>query len=517
MTQQGDRLLQADLLRRKGMKQEARNILVGYVQEKPDSARAWWLLSFVLEDPKQQLDCVERVLKNDPGNIEARNRLLQLQSEVAPKPSYNAGPQSSRINPITAPFITDEEADAAPQPFSNPFESSFRDGLYSASPAPAPFLPEDDEPQSSPNAFDLSSLRDDDSFQSSSAPAPFLMEDDDPPQFPSSNRYNSQQDEYRSAPSYTFLPDEDEAPPQKPASSAFERSFVGNETYRSAPEPVAYSFEAESAPQQTPAARPARKKSAKLKNADLIKYGALIAIFLCAFIGIIIMFFIVLRGQGVFPVAPTAQLGPVIPTETPTAISTQGLPPTWTPAATNTLFPTSTLAYIESTPTPVLNVVGTNDPNEQVGTGLATGMQAPDFTLKNSNTGNQVSLSDFKGKPVIIFFWANGCGYCDAEADAMQQIYSEYKDAGAVVLAVDVWGNSDHARAYRDAHNLTYPMLVDPKGNVFKTYGGTNRFPLNYFVDSNGNVSFNILGMLDYSMLNMNIRRLLNLIPTVAP
>lgn len=516
MTQQGDRLQQADLLRRKGMKQEARNILVGYVQENPDSTRAWWLLSFVLDDPKQQLDCVQRVLKNDPGNIEARSRLLQIQSDLAPKPSYNMEQPPSRLHPITAPFITDEEA--AARSSVDPFESSFMDGAYSASSVPAPFLSEDDESQSSSNAFDLSSLRDDDSYRSSSAPAPFLMEDDDPPQFPSSNRYNAQQDEYRSSLPYTFLPEEDDdESTQQPAPSAFERSFVGNETYRSTPDPVAYSYEPESAPQQTPAARPARKKSAALKKADLIKYGALLAIFLCAFIGIIIGFFIVLRGQGVFPVAPTAQLGPVIPTETPTAISTQGLPPTWTPAATNTLFPTSTLAYIESTPTPVLNVIGTNDPNEEVGVGLANGMQAPDFTLKNSNTGNQVSLSDFKGKPVIIFFWVGGCGYCDPEAEAMQDIYAEYKDAGAVVLAVDVWGDSDHARAYRDAHDLTYPMLIDPKGGVFKTYGGTNRFPLNYFVDTNGNVSFNILGMLDYSMLNMNIRRLLNLIPTVSP
>ncbi len=505
MAEQNNGLEYIEQLLRDGKKQEGRAALLRYVQSHPDSSRAWWMLSFILTEPKQQLDCVERVLKLDPGNIPARNRLLKLQSDIAPK-SNSFSQEPSRLNPITAPFITDDES--APQTSSNAFESSFtRQDVYRP-PEAVSFLPDEDvNEQSAPNAFE-SSFRSQDAYQSSSASSPFFPEDEDelrstPSAF---ERSFPDQNSYRSVPaSSSFLPDDDDLP--RPAPSAFESSY-GQDAYDSS---GVSPFHSET-PQQP--ARPAGKKPAPKKNANLIKYVVLIVIFLCVFIAILVGFFFVLRSQTVVSPTPPVFVGP---TETPTTIPTLGLPPTWTPAASPTLFPTSTLAFIEATPTLISNVIGTDDPNAEVETGLATGMQAPNFTLRNSNTGNQVSLDDFKGKPVVIFFWANGCGYCDTEAEAMQDIYTEYKDAGIVVLAVDVWGNSDHARAYRDAHDLTYPMLVDPNGNTFKKYGGKNLFPLNFFVDANGNVSFGQLGMMDYSMLNMNVRRLLNLIPTVAP
>ncbi len=340
-----------------------------------------------------------------------------------------------------------------------------RTGPSRSQPTIAPFFPEDIAPL--PGSTPL-----EDSFRSSQTPSPFLPEEENPP---------------------------------RPALTAFERSFPASDALHPFPEPASFLPEANASP------RP-RKKASSKKNTDLIKYAILIGIFLCACTGISIGFFIVLRNQRSADVSPPVVIIP----DTPTPISTQALPPTWTPAPTNTLFPTSTLALIQSSPTPVFNQIGTQDPGSS-GTGLSVGMQAPDFKLKNANTGNQVSLSDFKGHLVILFFWANGCGYCDIEAEAMQDIYKEYKGDGIVVLAVDVWGDSDHARAYRDNHNLTYPMLTDPKASVYKLYGGNNWFPLNYFVDVNGNVSFSQLGMMDYSMLNLKVRSMLNLIPTVAP
>ena len=376
-----DTLQHAEQLLREGRKQEARTVLVEYVQSHPSSTRGWWLLSFALTEPKQQMECLERVLRIEPGNIPARTRLLKLKSDVAPQPvsssfeQSSAKPETPRSSPVVAPFFS--EADAAPQ------------------------------------------------------------------------------------------------------------------LVRSARKPL-----------------PAKKKT------NWVLPVAALSVFLCAATAIAVGFVFVLRDQqqaSALLDSPT----PAVSLSSPTIVVAQTLPPTWTPIVTTIPISTNTFVPSDATSTLAFTVLGTEE--LQFGSGFAFGTQAPDFKLKNANTGNQVSLSDFHGHPVVIFFWANGCGYCETEALALQKIYKEYKDDGLIVLAVDVWGNSDHARSYRDAHDLTYPMLTDPKGNVFKLYKGTSWFPVNYFVDSNGNISSHLVGMMEYSMLNMNVRTLLNLIPTAAP
>ncbi len=514
MADQNNGLEYIEQLLRDGKKQEGRTALVQYVQSHPDSSRAWWMLSFILTDPKQQLDCVERVLKLDPGNIPARNRLLKLQSDLAPKSDSTFSQEPSRLHPITAPFITDDES--APQTSSNAFEASFlRQSQGNARPPEATtFLPDDNINER--DAFNIS----DSPYQTDNyKPSPFFPEDDldlqsAPPlsAFERSYSNNPSPDPYQSSSiPPLFLPEDEDLP--RPSADAFEHSF-GQDAYEDPYSSSVSPFQTETQSADKPA-QSARKKPAPKKKNDFVKYVVLIVVFLCVFGLILVGFFFVLRGQQIStPTAAPIFLGP---TETPTTIPTIGLPPTWTPAPSPTLFPTSTLGYIESTPTPLSNVIGTSDPNSEQGSGLSSGMQAPDFTLKNVNTGNEISLSDYRGKPVVLFFWVGNCGYCDTEADAMQEIYNQYKENGIVVLAVDVWGDSDHARTYRDVRNLTYPILVDPKGSVFKKYGGTNMFPVNYFVDADGNILFGKIGMMDYSTLNMNMRMILNLIPTVAP
>lgn len=516
MADQNNGLEYIEQLLRDGKKQEGRTALVQYVQSHPDSSRAWWMLSFILTDPKQQLDCVERVLKLDPGNIPARNRLLKLQSDLAPKSDSTFSQEPSRLHPITAPFILDDES--APQTSSDAFEASFlRQSQGNVRPPEAAtFLPDDSIDDRDAFNISNSSYR---AAQDNYKPSPFFPEDDldlqsAPPLSAFERSYSNtpSQDPYQSSSiPPLFLPEDEDLP--RPSADAFEHSF-GQDAYENPYSSSVSPFQTETQSADKPA-QPARKKPAPKKKNDFVKYIVLIVVFLCVFGLILVGFFFVLRGQQIS--TPTAQPIFLGPTETPTTIPTIGLPPTWTPAPSPTLIPTSTLGYIESTSTPISNIIGTEDPNAETQVGLGTGMAAPDFTLKNVNTGNQVSLSDYKGKPVVIFFWANGCGYCDTEAAAMQDIYTQYKDIGLVVLAVDVWGDSDHARTYRDNHNLTYPMLIDSKASTFKKYGGTNLFPVNYFVDVNGNISFGQVGMMDYSMLNMNVRRLLNLIPTVSP
>lgn len=85
--QSGNPLQYVEQLLHEDKKQEALPILAEYLRQHPNSAQAWWLLSFAVPDAKQQIDCMERVLRIDPFNMPAQNRLEKLKGNgSAPRP-----------------------------------------------------------------------------------------------------------------------------------------------------------------------------------------------------------------------------------------------------------------------------------------------------------------------------------------------------------------------------------------------------------------------------------------------
>jgi peroxiredoxin len=200
---------------------------------------------------------------------------------------------------------------------------------------------------------------------------------------------------------------------------------------------------------------------------------------------------------------------PVVPAAPQPLLPTRTLHPTWTPTLTAT--PRPTLTPIPSfTPLPPLSLLGGQSGGG--GSGPAFGSPSIDFTL-NSVDGGRVSLSSYRGQPVLLFFWATWCPYCRNEIPALNDLYTAYKDQGLVVLAVQVAETASTGRSFRDQHGLTFPILSDTSGSVFRSYSG-EAIPLNYFIDANGNVNYSQLGMMDYTSLNLRVRTLLNLIPT---
>ena len=111
---------------------------------------------------------------------------------------------------------------------------------------------------------------------------------------------------------------------------------------------------------------------------------------------------------------------------------------------------------------------------------------APDFTLPDS-AGKSVSLKDFRGKVVFLAFWATWCEFCREEIPAVQNLYRDFKGKGLEIVAVNIKDKREDALAFIKKNKLTYPVLMDPEGEIGQLYGAFAT-PTVYLIDRNGAV-----------------------------
>ena len=112
---------------------------------------------------------------------------------------------------------------------------------------------------------------------------------------------------------------------------------------------------------------------------------------------------------------------------------------------------------------------------------------APDFTVIDSK-GEQVSFSDFKGKPIIMNFWATWCGYCVREFPAFQNVYDEYKDKIHFMMINVTDGNQEtmeNAKEFIGKSGYSFPVFYDTELFPSAIYGA-NSIPITVLIDSDG-------------------------------
>lgn len=111
------------------------------------------------------------------------------------------------------------------------------------------------------------------------------------------------------------------------------------------------------------------------------------------------------------------------------------------------------------------------------------GYRAPDFALPDLN-GNLVRLSDFRGKPVLLNFWATWCPPCRKEIPDLQRFHEQYGDK-IVLLGID-WGEDvEEVKRFLERYRATYPQLMDKDGRFFVLYQLTG-LPTSYWIDEQG-------------------------------
>jgi thiol-disulfide isomerase/thioredoxin len=124
----------------------------------------------------------------------------------------------------------------------------------------------------------------------------------------------------------------------------------------------------------------------------------------------------------------------------------------------------------------------------------------PNFSLKNME-GKTVTLSELKGKVVIIDFWAVWCGPCREALPFFQKAYDKYKDNKNVIFfainTLERWEESERPsfiKSFINSNNYTFPVLMDePALNLAKRFG-VESLPTKFAIDQNGNLQFSSVG-----------------------
>jgi len=127
------------------------------------------------------------------------------------------------------------------------------------------------------------------------------------------------------------------------------------------------------------------------------------------------------------------------------------------------------------------------------------GHLAPDFVLKTLD-GKAVRLSHLRGKKVVILnFWATWCPPCRLEMPTMQKIYSDYKEKGLEILAINIEPDAtEEIREFIHELRLTFPILLDPDMKVTRTYRLIG-LPVSLLIDRQGIIRSKSLGYHDWT------------------
>lgn len=127
-------------------------------------------------------------------------------------------------------------------------------------------------------------------------------------------------------------------------------------------------------------------------------------------------------------------------------------------------------------------------------TKLKTSILAPDFSLRNMD-GESRSLSHYRGKVVMLNFWASWCPPCRHEIPSMESIYQDLAKQGFVVLGVNEFEDPDHVFSYMGQLSVfpSFPILFDREGKVSQLYG-VKGMPTTFLIDRRGRVVYRAVG-----------------------
>lgn len=138
-----------------------------------------------------------------------------------------------------------------------------------------------------------------------------------------------------------------------------------------------------------------------------------------------------------------------------------------------------------------------------IGSTSVSASEAPDFTLVDME-GKEVSLSDFKGKIIIVDFWATWCGPCRMEIPSFIQLQNDYKDDVVVVGVSLDQGGPKAVVPFAEKMKINYPVVYG-NGQVVQEWGGIRGIPTTFVVDRDFNIQKKYVGYTEHSVFEKDI------------
>jgi cytochrome c biogenesis protein CcmG/thiol:disulfide interchange protein DsbE len=130
--------------------------------------------------------------------------------------------------------------------------------------------------------------------------------------------------------------------------------------------------------------------------------------------------------------------------------------------------------------------------------------QAPDFTLPLLGGDEAVRLSAFRGKAVVLNFWASWCGPCRDEAPLLQAASERWRDRGVIFIGVNTQDFEGDAKRFVDEYGITYLNVKDGSGSTLGRFG-VGGLPETYFVDRQGRIVSRLISAVEAEKLEQSI------------
>jgi peroxiredoxin len=137
--------------------------------------------------------------------------------------------------------------------------------------------------------------------------------------------------------------------------------------------------------------------------------------------------------------------------------------------------------------------------------GMPQGETVPDFETYNVK-GEKVKISDYKGKVVMLYFWADFCPTCKKEFPATDEYYQKLDKNNFELLAVNVGQPKKSSDLFYEKYKPAFPMLLDTAGQISKAFE-VKELPTNYFITPDGKIARRIIGYVGENQVQVMINQ----------
>lgn len=136
-------------------------------------------------------------------------------------------------------------------------------------------------------------------------------------------------------------------------------------------------------------------------------------------------------------------------------------------------------------------------------------LPAPNVKFMNLH-GDKISLSQWRGKPVLVTFWATDCPSCVKEVNDFVDLYQQFHSEGLEIIAVAMaYDPPNHVVEMTKMKQIPYHVTLDLRGEHAHAFGGVAFTPTTFLIDPAGNIVFNKVGLFDLKAMRQRLQQLL--------